>query len=95
LKLHPIISSIEEAAKHLTTTFCRKTKVSFVAKIAFATTIWHTWQERNMRIFQTQEMNKIVIFKKLYEVIHLLIQNCQWKSSRDGNELEILSNWGL
>jgi len=40
-------------------------------------------------------MNKVMVFRKLYEDIYILVQNCRWKTSRNSKELEILSSWGL
>ena len=95
LLLNPTINNLPEEALRLKATFKSKTKSAFVAKIALSCTGWHTWQERNNRIFQAQARNKIMVFRKLYEDIHVLVQHCHWRSSADQKELEILSNWGL
>jgi len=36
-----------------------------------------------------------MVFRNLYEDIHVLVKNCQWKSSGDQHEREIPANWRL
>ena len=96
LQLHPSISNLVEEAQNLIIKFKKKMRVSYIARISFSATIWHTWQMvRNRRIFQLEQMSKILVFRNLYEDIHILVQNCHWKSTGDQKDNEILSNWGM
>ena len=94
LKLSRNITNFENVAHNLAAVFSSKSKVS-IAKNSFSATVWHIWQEQNRRTFQAQEKNKIMVYRNLYEDIHVLIQNCHWKTNSGQRELEILSNWGL
>ena len=60
---------------------------------------WY-WQElygvcgkKKIGVFQLQEENKIMISRRLYEDINLVLQTCHQKTSSDNREKEILSNW--
>jgi len=95
LELNTTLGSISEEAKSLSSSFNKRKRSSFIAKVAFSAVIWHIWKERKNRIFQFQERNKVMVFRNLYEDIHVLVQNCQWKSSGDQHERDTHANWGL
>ena len=62
-----------------------------LARIPFTVTIWHVWQERNRRIFQRLSLDKIFVFRRIYEDINLILRTYQWKVGNDSKVLEILS----
>ena len=87
------ISSLHNEALLIQAKFKTKTKTSILAKMTLAATVWHIWKEKNMRILQLQQSNKIMVFRRLYEDIGLLLRTCNWKVDRDKAMKAILSNW--
>jgi len=45
-----------------------------------AAAVWHTWQERNRRVFQQEQSSKIMVFRKLLEDIDVLIKHANGRS---------------
>ncbi|XP_020243282.1 uncharacterized protein LOC109821509 [Asparagus officinalis] len=94
LKLHSDDRTIQDLRTEATATqnkFKVKDKTYILARLVLSTAVWHIWQERNRRIFHDQRLHKIMVFRRLYEDINVLIRNCYWKT---GNKI-ILSNWGI
>ncbi|XP_020258783.1 uncharacterized protein LOC109835210 [Asparagus officinalis] len=77
-------------AQNIQQKFKSKDKSYILARLALNSTVWQVWQERNRRIFQNQKMHKIMVFRRIYEDINILLRTCNWKV---GNS-KILSNWG-
>jgi len=88
-----LIGSLLEEVILVKRRFSEKTKASLLAKHAIGAAVWHIWQERNRRIFRAQTMHKILVFRRLYEDINILIQTCSWKVNT--KDLSILANWGV
>lgn len=61
-----------------------------LARLAFFVTVWNIWQERTKRIFLDKEMNKIMVFRRIYEDINILLRTSQWKVN---SKEDILANW--
>ena len=61
-----------------------------LSRLVLAATVWHLWQERNRRVIQQTKMHKIMLFRRLYEDILVLLQTCHWKVSSSNHEQEIL-----
>ena len=72
--------------------FSSKLKTYKLARLVFSATIWHIWRERNRRIFNSQRLHKITVFRGIYEDINILMRTCQWKVGNDCTQLGILSN---
>jgi len=68
------ISSLHNEALLIQAKFKTKTKTSILAKMTLAATVWHIWKERNMRIFQLQQSNKIMC---LEDYMRTLV--CFWR----------------
>lgn len=86
------IGNIEDEAAKIKTTFKKKDKTYILARLVFQVTIWHIWLERNRRVFQQQQQNKIMIFRRIYEDINILMRTCVWKVN---NKESLLANWGI
>lgn len=86
------MGTIKAEADLIKAKFKTKDKTYKVARHAFVCTVWHIFQERNRRIFQRTQMNKIMVFRRIYEDIHILMRTCDWKVNRKG---AMLSNWGI
>ena len=93
LKLQPTpIGNLENEAELIQQNFKTKDKTFKLARSVFSATVWHVWQERNRRVFQGQKMHKIMVFRRIYEDVNLLLRTCIWKVN---NKEFILANWGL
>ncbi|XP_020266328.1 uncharacterized protein LOC109841800 [Asparagus officinalis] len=68
-----------------------KDNTYILARLALNATVWHILQERNMRIFHDRKLHKIMVFRRIYEDINILLRTCNWKV---GNSV-ILTNWGF
>ena len=66
-----------------------------LAKTCLAAVTWHIWRERNARIFQLKEQNKVMIFRGLYEDIRLLLRTYNWKTDKKSSMEAILLNWNV
>jgi len=49
--------------------FKKKTKATILAKTCVAAATWHIWKERNARVFNLKEQNKVLVFRNMYEDI--------------------------
>lgn len=87
------IGSVRDEALKVKQKFNVKDKLFALSRLVLAGTVWNIWQERNRRIFQRQELNKIHVFRRLYDDILNLLRNCHWKSSYEVGDVVILSNW--
>lgn len=85
------IEGMEEEALKIKLKFKKKDRIFKLARLSFTVTVWHIWQERNRRIFQNQQMHKVLVFRRIYEDINVLLRTCNRKV---GNE-DILASWGL
>jgi hypothetical protein len=92
LKLNTPMGNLSQEAHTIKDQFKQKDKVYKLARLAINATVWHIWQERNRRIFQRQKLHKIMVFRRIYEDIKVLLRTCVWKVN---NKETILSNWGL
>jgi hypothetical protein len=93
LQLEPTpIGTLQQEAEMIKAKFKSKDKTYVLARNALAATVWQVWQERNRRIFQGQSMNKIMVFRRLYEDVNLILRTCAWKVN---NKEHILANWAL
>jgi len=88
----PEMRNLIQEAELIQGKFKVKDKSYILSRLALQVTVWHIWLERNRRVFQHQQMNKIMIFRRLYEDINILLRTCAWKVN---NKEGILSNWGL
>ncbi|XP_020271020.1 uncharacterized protein LOC109846208 [Asparagus officinalis] len=83
LKLHTddmTIHDLKTEAIETQNKFKVKDKTYILARLVLSTAVWHIWQERNRRIFHEQRMHKVMVFRRLYEDINVLIRTCHWKS---------------
>jgi hypothetical protein len=87
------IGSVWEEGLLIAQRFSYKNVVFILSRLVLAGAIWHIWQERNMRIFQNQELHKIDMFRRLYEDILVLMRTCLWKVGKESCNEDILSNW--
>jgi len=87
------MGSISEEAVGLQLKFKAKDTLYSLSKLLLAAAVWNIWQERNRRIFQNQELNKVLVFRRLYDDIHILMRTCHWKTCKDSTKNNILSNW--
>jgi len=85
------IGTLEEALLILTR-FKNKTKIGILVKLTLSAVVWHIWKERNQRLFHLPEHHKIVVFRRLYEDIRLLMKTCHWKTESQLSMQSILSN---
>jgi hypothetical protein len=93
LGYHPILlGNIVEEASQIRNKFKVKDQTYILARLAFQVTIWHIWLERNRRIFQHQQLNKIMVFRRIYEDIHMMLRTCHWKVN---NKEALLANWSM
>ncbi|XP_020249238.1 uncharacterized protein LOC109826627 [Asparagus officinalis] len=94
MKLHTDAMAIHDLRTEAIETqnkFKAKDRIYILARLVLSATVWHIWQERNRRIFHDKKMHKVMVFRRLYEDINVIIRTCYWKS---GNNT-ILSNWGI
>jgi len=84
------MGSLSEEAKLFQSRFSHKTKQTSLSRVALTAAVWYIWKERNERVLQLKERQKIIVFMNLYEDIRILLSTCQWKVDR--NKLDILSN---
>lgn len=89
------IGSLLEEVTEIKAKFSRKNNVYILARLAIGASIWNCWQERNRRIFQNQQLQKIMVFRRLYEDINVLMRTCNWKVGTESDVITILCNWGL
>ncbi|XP_020258784.1 uncharacterized protein LOC109835211 [Asparagus officinalis] len=92
LKLQMKITDVKDLkteALEIQQKFKKKDNTYILARLALNATVWHIWQERNKRIFHDQKLHKIMVFRRIYEDINILLRTCNWKV---GNS-DILSNW--
>lgn len=69
------IGNLTDEADQIRNVFKRKDKGYKLARIALQATVWHIWQERNRRIFQRQKLHKVLVFRRIYEDINILLRN--------------------
>lgn len=86
--------SLAEEALWIQQQFKERNQLFILSRVVLSGVVWHIWQERNRRIFHHQELSKIIIFRRLYEDILVLMWNCYWKIDNGINNKIILSNWG-
>ena len=70
------VGTLQEKAILIKNKFKNKTKSTILARLSLSATVWHTWKERNSRVFQLQESHKIVVFRRLHEDISVLLRTC-------------------
>jgi len=51
--------------------YSHKRKLSALGKVVLAAAVWHVSKERNCRIFQLKENNKIQAFRNRYEDVRI------------------------
>ena len=56
-----IAGSLQDEASNFLNAFSTKKKVSVLGKITLAAAVWHTWSERNKRIFQHEASIKFEV----------------------------------
>ena len=95
LGLTGAIGTLHEEAILIQKKFRGKTKSYALARLAIAAVVWHIWKKRNMRTFQLQQQHKIVVFRRLYEAIWVLLRTSHWKSESNEDSKMILSNWNV
>ena len=96
LGLDPTSSgTIVEECKLIQSQFTRKHKAAMLAKVVLRDVSWHIWNERNSTFFCEQKATKIMVFRRLYEDVHTLMQTCHWKWRDRAKYLLALSNWGI
>jgi len=97
LKLGPSqghLDSLLEEVMLISSKFSEKTKISILTKHVIGAAVWHIWQERNRRIFRTQHMHKIQVFRRLYEDINIQLQTYTWKVVNNGRDMsETCPSW--
>ena len=84
------VKDLKTEALEIQQKFKKKDNTYILARLALNATVWHLWQERNRRIFHDQKLHKIMVFRRIYKDINILLRTCNWKV---GNS-DILSNWG-
>ncbi|XP_020243416.1 uncharacterized protein LOC109821658 [Asparagus officinalis] len=89
----PQMGSICEEALLIQQRFKGKSCVYTLPRLVLAGATWHIWQERNRRVFHHQELSKIMVFRRLYEDILVLMRTCQRKIGNDREKAIIMSNW--
>lgn len=87
------IGTLVDEARNIQMVFGNKNKLYMLSRLVLAGSTWHIWKERNERIFQKNQMSKVVVFRRLYEDILLLMRTCHWKIGSNSNTEAILSNW--
>ena len=87
------VQNLNEEAASIKLKFKNKDKCYYLARLVLCGAVWHIWHERNRRIFQQQQMSKIMLFRRMYEDIHFTLKNCKWKDPVDVFAINILSNW--
>jgi len=87
------IETLVDEARNIQMVFGNKNKLYMLSRLVLASSTWHIWKERNERIFQKNQMSKVVVFRWLYEDILLLMRMCHWKIGSNSNTEAILSNW--
>jgi len=86
---------LQEEAMLIQEKFKAKVKSTILTKITLAANVWHIWKERNLRVFQLQQSHKVMVFRRLYEDIRLLMRTCTWKVDREKELKAKLSNWSV
>ncbi|XP_020266263.1 uncharacterized protein LOC109841729 [Asparagus officinalis] len=84
-----VINDIRTEALDIQSKFKRKDRTYKLSRMALSAAVWHIWQERNRRIFHATQLHKLMVFRRLYEDINVLLRTCTWKT---GNNT-ILANW--
>ena len=75
--------------------YSQKRKLSALGKVVLAAAVWHVSKERNCRIFQLKENNKIQAFRNRYEDVNVLMRTCNRKVAGNPNELQTFGNLGV
>jgi len=76
------IGLLEDEAKLLQTKFRKKNKSTVLVKQTLAAATWQIWKERNARILKNKEQIKILVFRRLYEDVGVLLKTCNWRTDR-------------
>jgi len=76
------IGTLQDGAKLIKSSLKAKARTSVLAKLVLAAAVWHIWREENQRVFQLQEQNKLIVFRRLYKDVSVLLRTCNWKSDR-------------
>ncbi|XP_020263024.1 uncharacterized protein LOC109839002 [Asparagus officinalis] len=84
-----VINDIRTEALDIQSKFKRKDRTYKLSRMVLSAAVWHIWQERNRRIFHATQLHKLMVFRRLYEDINVLLRTCTWKT---GNNT-ILANW--
>ncbi|XP_020250145.1 uncharacterized protein LOC109827551 [Asparagus officinalis] len=84
-----VTNDLRNEALEIQSKFKLKDKTYILSRMVLNAAVWHIWQERNRRIFQAQQLHKVMVFRRLYEDINVLLRTCTWKTGNNN----ILANW--
>jgi hypothetical protein len=87
-----LLGNMHHEADLLANKFREKDVTYQLSRMALAAAVWHIWKERSRRIFQQQSMHKILVFRRVYEDVTILIRTCHWKVNY---KEDILANWSV
>ncbi|XP_020243287.1 uncharacterized protein LOC109821515 [Asparagus officinalis] len=73
------VKDLKTEALEIQQKFKKKDNTYILARLALNATVWHIWQERNRRIFHDKKLHKIMVFRRIYEDINILLRTCNWK----------------
>jgi len=70
----------------------RKHRTYILSRLALNVTVWHMWRERNRRVFLQQKLHIIIVYRRIYEDINVLMRTYHWKVSSSSSTL---SYWSI
>ena len=94
LGVRPMVETLLEECRFISRHFKRKRRISSLARILLGAVVWHTWRERNARIFQGVKKDKWLVFQEICAEIRLAIVKVSWKEVT-AREADIMERWGL
>ena len=85
---HSPMGNLLQEAEAIKERFKANDKTFKLARLAFNATVWHIWQERNRRVFHQPSLHKVMIFRKIYEDIIILLRTPMedWKRSKKAGD---------
>ena len=87
LRLHmEFMQSIHEEALLLKNISRKKRKASIMARSVLAAAVWYIWKEKNTKSWFLEACMRDAKEQ---------IRACPWKSDKERQKIEILSNWGI